>query len=279
MFDKVKEFLVKPGASWTIIAYLITFAIVYGMIWAIAEPMGIPDEFENPPNFLKFRLAFHLALSFVITPHLLVLFFLIYKFPADGRVRGLDKLGIVRVYKTATEDNDYFDDHLRNARKIQILAVNVEMLLRNRPVAIKEALKQGAEIQVLIATKDSELVKEMEAIEIGDGRDPNSRSIPKCIDESRGELISLYKEVTKELPTLSHGRVGKIMLGHFNTHYRESMIICDQNWVWWTPHLNPARGADRPTFVAEGADSQFVRLCVRHFEAVKRVSNPELLVA
>ena len=90
--------------------------------------------------------------------------------------------------------------------------------------------------------------------------------------------FSLIRDVSQDLPERSKHKMGDIKLGQFNSQYRETMIICDENWVWWTPHLNPARGKDRPTFVAEGENSKFVRLCINHFEAVKRMCNIKNLV-
>ena len=184
----------------------------------------------------------------------------------------MDSLGITRVYTTATEDNNYFIENVSKARKIRILAINIEMLLRNMSLPFKTALKNRTEIEVLVANPESELVQEMEKMELTDGR-PSGRSIQQCIREVEPQLINILRESFNELPSQDHARIGKIMIGYFNTQYRESIIICNDDWVWWTPHFNPARGNQRPTFVAEGQESQFVRLCIQHFDAVKYMCN------
>ena len=118
-----------------------------------------------------------------------IFFYFLGRNHRKNREEVLDELGIYRVYSTATEDDDYFSEHVSTARKIRILSVNMEMLLRNLPSPFKIALKNGALVEVLIAKKDSELVNEMEQMEISDGRGPG-RSIPKCIEETKSELIS-----------------------------------------------------------------------------------------
>lgn len=182
----------------------------------------------------------------------------------------LDELGVIRVYATAKEDDAYLSRRLEKARKIRILAMNAEMLLRNLPMPLKNALKSGANLEVLVSRPDSELVREMEEMELADGRGPG-RSIEQCIRDTEPELLSLIRESLAELPRQEHHRLGPVSLAYFNTQYRETMIICDDDWVWWTPHLNPARGHDRPTFVFQGQQGKLTRLCIRHFEAVKKM--------
>lgn len=192
----------------------------------------------------------------------------------DKREQVLDELGVIRVYATVGEDDSYLSQRLERAKKIRILAMNAEMLLRNLPIPLKNALKSSTNLEVLISLPDSELVHEMEQMEKDDGRGPG-RSIEQCIRHTKPELLSLIRESRAELPPRDHHRLGSVCLGHFNTQYRETMIICDDAWVWWTPHLNPARGAERPTFVFQGQEAKLTRLCIRHFEAVKRMVTIE----
>ena len=149
-----------------------------------------------------------------------------------------------------------------------MLVVTAEMVLRNLPAPFKDALGNGAQIEVLVGREDSDLVAEMDQMEIADGRQPG-RTIKECLRQIEPELVSLLRDASQDIPPRQQDRLGTICLGRFNTQYRESMIICDDNWVWWTPHFNPVRGFDRPTFVAEGAESKFVKLSIRHFEGVK----------
>lgn len=194
------------------------------------------------------------------------------------RDAGLDELGILRVFATATEGNKCFSSRLMSARKIRILAVNAEMLWRNMSETIKGALKNGATFELLMATQGSELVREMEEMEIADGRERDG-DIDTAVGQSRSEFLALVRESRSEVAPRDHRKLGEVWIGHFNTQYRETMIICDEDWVWWTPHLNPARGARRPTFVAHGERSRLVELCVRHFEAVKKACGVERLLA
>lgn len=194
----------------------------------------------------------------------------------DKRRKVLDHLGVTRVYGTAKEDDSHLTHRLETAKKIRILAINAEMLLRNLPMAFKNALQSGTKFEVLISLPNSEFVHELEKMR-KDGSRGQGRSIEQDIRETEPALLSLLKEAMEDLPLSDHHRLGSISLGHFNTQYRESMIICNDDWVWWTPHLHPARAAQRPTFVFQGQEATFTRMCIKHFEAVKKMVSMKVL--
>ncbi|MER2529257.1 MAG: hypothetical protein ABTR07_15140 [Candidatus Competibacter denitrificans] len=183
----------------------------------------------------------------------------------------LDLLGFTRAYETAKEDDALLSSKIRNARKVRIIAVNAEMLFRNLPGPFKDAFKRGIHLEVLVCDPNAQLVTDMEKMELDDGRE-KGRSIQQCIRETEPTLNGLLVETATELAAIDQHKLGQVYIGYFTSQYRETMIICDEDWIWWTPHLNPARGADRPTFVIEGASSKYVRMCIHHFEAVKRMT-------
>jgi hypothetical protein len=71
MWEKASEWL---GRKWwgLCAAYICLFAFVYALIWAIIEPLGIPDTFTTLPNMLKNRALYHVLTTLVVTPHLLL---------------------------------------------------------------------------------------------------------------------------------------------------------------------------------------------------------------
>ena len=111
----------------------------------------------------------------------------------DQRISGLDALGITRVYVNATGDNDYFDSKLTapQTSSLFVLAVNAEMLIRNRRSALLKALANGCELEFLLASGTSELVREMEAMEIADGRPIDYRPILELIANTEPGLKDL----------------------------------------------------------------------------------------
>ena len=102
------------------------------------------------------------------------------------------------------------------------------MLVRNLPDPFKKALKSGAILEVLICDPESDLIREMEELELGDGR--QGRSIKDCIVNTPGEFKSLIGEAKTEMASRDHYRIGSVAIGYMNTQYRESMIICDDDW-------------------------------------------------
>ncbi len=65
MFDKPLQWLERHWWG-LIVAHIIVLSIVYVVIWQIAEPLGIPDDFANLPELSKTRGFFHLVLTIII---------------------------------------------------------------------------------------------------------------------------------------------------------------------------------------------------------------------
>jgi hypothetical protein len=113
----------------------------------------------------------------------------------DMREKVLDELGVARVYATAKEDDAYLSQRIERAKRIRILAVNAEMLLRNLPTPFKNALKGNTTLEVLVADPDSQLVDEMERMELADG---GRQSAPQYFAGRPGRQIS--SSLTGEAP-------------------------------------------------------------------------------
>lgn len=76
--ETAKKWLQK---SWwgIIIAYPVLFMAVYLAIWQVAEPIGIPDNLNEIPNFVHFRFFIHLLITLVVTPHLVIILTLLMR--------------------------------------------------------------------------------------------------------------------------------------------------------------------------------------------------------
>jgi len=181
------------------------------------------------------------------------------------------------VYSTTTAEIGQVNQRIGDARQIRVLAATAEMLFRNVRAALVKAIAQGCCVTVLLATAKSELVRDLDQMEIAAGRPPDARPVHKGITEARHLLLDFLREAATQLPGDQRHRLGQIFVGHFRTQFRGSMLLCDDDWVRWTPHFPPARGDQRPSFLAEGESSRLRQLCDRHFTAVKQVSNPSEL--
>ncbi len=104
-----------------------------------------------------------------------------------------------------------------------------------------------------------------------DGRSP---SIDAGIHQGKALLAELLAEARNNVPAAhQESKLGSVHMGHYNTQYEESMVFCDDDWVWWTPHFTPARGPKRPGFLAEGESSMLRSLCDLHFRSVLRMTS------
>ncbi len=188
---------------------------------------------------------------------------------ADPRVQALDELGIDAVYPGGPPQTQRVGGRLGEADSIRMLAVTGERALANLRAILVERLTRGCHITVLLATAGSDLAREAAKIQTLAGIPVDPDGIDKNIGLAESKLLACLAEAANSLsPSESH-RLGRISLGHFNTQYRESMILCDRDWVWWTPPFDPARSDERPCFLAQGESGRFRQLCDRHFRAVK----------
>ncbi|MDD2270984.1 MAG: hypothetical protein PHP95_17095 [Desulfuromonadaceae bacterium] len=74
MIEKIKEQL-GDNISWpkVLIAYLTALAAAYGAIWAMIEPMSVPDTFSYLPPLISNRIFWHLILALFLASNLTML--------------------------------------------------------------------------------------------------------------------------------------------------------------------------------------------------------------
>jgi hypothetical protein len=74
VIEKIKEQL-GDNISWpkVLIAFLTALAAAYGAIWAMIEPMSVPDTFLSLPSFVSSRIFWHLILALFLASNLTML--------------------------------------------------------------------------------------------------------------------------------------------------------------------------------------------------------------
>lgn len=71
MWQAASEWL---GRRWwgLIIAYVLLLAFTYALVWSVIEPLGIPDTFNSLPDWMKSRVLYHVVVTLLVTPHILL---------------------------------------------------------------------------------------------------------------------------------------------------------------------------------------------------------------
>lgn len=71
MIDKAMQWLRKHWWG-LIVAYAIALVTTYSVIWALIEPLGIPDTFESVTPLLHKRSTYHVLAALLLAPYLVL---------------------------------------------------------------------------------------------------------------------------------------------------------------------------------------------------------------
>jgi hypothetical protein len=174
----------------------------------------------------------------------------------------------VSIYENGQLGTILGKSHVATSRIVRIIQTSGIGLTRNLKTAMIAALKHPeTKIQVLIARSDGDFIKEVELIE---SPDRVGFIVPEI-----ASVEGILKEYVHEAKHKYGGQeIGKIHLGHFNTHFRSSLLICDDRWCWMTLILPPMRAPESVSFELEQSNSPLIDDCIRHFDEVwKHVEN------
>jgi hypothetical protein len=255
-----------------LIAYPIIFASVYLIIWSAAEPLGIPEKLEAL-HLDTLRIFYHIVATLLISSHTILILeiYLKKKHWAEKEnaqdtnkqiIETIKELGITSVLKES-RDNKNLSAYLIAAKKIRVMSVSGQMLIRSRKTQFMEAISSGADIKILIATPLSQLVVDIEEAE----SQHRSGEISSEIYQVKKLLREYVDEAAKKMSGEALNRYSpKIYLGHFGTHLRASIIMCDDKWTLLTLNLPPKRSVETVSFELVDCNNGLMRDVVCHFD-------------
>jgi Domain of unknown function (DUF4062) len=171
-------------------------------------------------------------------------------------------------------------NRIASAKAIAIMSTSAARLIEIQKPYLVEALTKGCQIRVLVPEIGGRFVRDVEESE---RRTEEHDSISDEIRIVRRRLFETVMEAA-ESSTILSGRslLGKVQIGHFSTHLRSTMVLCDDTWGWLTITLPPARAPETPSFELNNTGrSPLLRTCVRHFnrtwQIVEGRGNAELI--
>lgn len=174
----------------------------------------------------------------------------------------LNDLGIEHVTGSGRFQELY--DRIAISREVKVIAVSAETFIRLGESAFISALIDcNCHVKVLIARHGSGFVDEVEKLEG-----------PNRIGQIHTEIIHTrerLKEILRRANKVSHARsgtAGRIWIGYYESAVRNSMVICDNSWCWFTPYFPPKRAVDGVSLVLKPARRGLLEDCIHHFDAV-----------
>ena len=154
-------------------------------------------------------------------------------------------------------------ERIAAARNIRIMAVSAQTVIKGNRDAIVSALRdKAASIQVLLARPNSKFVKDVERVE----SPTRSGHISNEILQTKA-LLEEYLIKAKESAD-SSVNIGTVEVRHYSSHLRASILVCDDQWCWYTPNLPPKRSIETFSLELAPAASGLINDCISHFDRV-----------
>jgi len=172
-------------------------------------------------------------------------------------------VGIARI-STDGQAGPIMSERIAQAHSIAIMSTSSPRLIEIQKTYMVEALSKGRSIRVL--------VPELEGTFVGDVEESESEDVPRDsisteIDIVKKRLREAKGEATRLSGRLGTNYLGNIRLGHFTTHLRSTLVLCDDTWGWLTITLPPARAAQTPSFeLINKGNHTLLEACLRHFD-------------
>lgn len=140
------------------------------------------------------------------------------------------------------------------------MAVSGQAIIKAHKSELVSALESSALIRVLVAEPLSQFVKDVEEAESASRRGQISPEIVQ-IDALLREYLSEAKASGR-----AKGSIGQIWVGHFTTHLRASILVCDDQWCWYTPNIPPKRAVETVSLELIATPAGLLNDCIFHFD-------------
>jgi hypothetical protein len=163
--------------------------------------------------------------------------------------------GIIGVYKDSALGHQIISGKLdEKINTLRIIAYQGNALITNLGQKIEIAIKAGTQVQILIASGGSPMLREVKELE---NIDPEN-SITQVVLEHIAEILKNTKDTS-----------GSIAVKQYNTQARAAIVIVDDKWAWWTPYFTGVKVEETTSIELEnsGKDS-IIKDCITHFDLI-----------
>jgi len=190
-------------------------------------------------------------------------------------LRPCEALGIVKISTDGKSENAIhpLGNELKNAKEIRIISTSAFRIFEDYQSQVTKAIANGAILRVLVPERSSQFLQDVEESE----RRPSGDKIADEIARVEDRLLSCVRQAQEE--QVGSKRIRGAYLGHFSTHLRSTIILCDSRidnnkWGWLTVTLPPLRAVQTASFeMRDIGDEPLIISCHKHFERVWEIAE------
>lgn len=198
-------------------------------------------------------------------------------------LRYCNEVGIKKIGKGSLYTGDEIKQKFSSAKKIYFLSTTGAGLLKSvKEIAIPLALKNDAEINIIIPDKDSVFCED---VALAECKQNGFGDI--IVEQNKARIHSEFNSVFQYLnEAYCHAKndnittsLGSITCYCSQTLLRQTiMLTIDENdnaWGWTTMTMPPLRTTDCPSFAVEGnvQSSSFIKLMIDYCESIKGIAK------
>jgi hypothetical protein len=239
----------------TMIAVLGAFASILGAFNSIRSLQHSPSRTA--------QLVFFLLLF--VTASIIWLSQEVNLFSACSILRTCKRLGIKKIHQTG-KSTSHLSEHIAEAGTIKIMAISAQTLIKQHKQEIIKALcDRNAAVCVLLAQPNSDFVGDVEESESS----ARNGQISPEIEQAKKLLSEYLNEAAKK----AGRKVGTFKVGHYGTHLRCSLVLCDDKWGWLTLNLPPKRAIETASFELTPTAEGLLTDCKNHFDTTWKIAE------
>jgi hypothetical protein len=163
--------------------------------------------------------------------------------------------GIIGISKNSALDYSKISGKLdEKINMLRIIVYQGDALIENLRQKIEIAIKNGTQVQILIASEKSSMLQEVKELE---NVNPGN-SITQVVLGHIADILQNTKNAS-----------GSIEVKQYNTQARAAIIMVDDKWAWWTPYFTGIKVGETTSIELEdnGKDS-IIKDCIKHFNLI-----------
>ena len=180
------------------------------------------------------------------------------------------ELSLKKIIYKGSKGTSILCEEIENAKEIKALFVTAtNSFLADHNENLRDCISNGGSLKVIIATPDSQFIKDIEEIE---GRDDGS--IDKEIDGTKEKLKLLKNDAERKNKNIDPDKL--VEYKHFSTQLRSSIILIDDKICYVVPNAPPIRSGESLGFLFWGKNlnkKKGVENFFKHFDELYELSK------
>ena len=184
------------------------------------------------------------------------------------------EINLKKIIYKGSKDTSILCEEIKNAKEVKALFVTAtNSFLADHNENLRDCISNGGFLKVIIATRGSQFIKDIEEIE-----DRDTGSIDKEIDGAIEKLKLLKKDAKKQAEQQEKNIDPDKLVEykHFSTQLRSSIILIDDKICYVVPNAPPIRSGESLGFLFWGKNlnkKEGVKNFFKHFDELYKLSK------